>query len=158
VTEIEAQGLSHAPRTSRQTLDHRDAPMTPHEIDADVRLERANENGVRHSGSSGDEIEAMVHSVREVDVGVTRLAEHHRVARGLATERMTGRIFRSTVSLDLDDSSSDPPAGGIMNQHPPQEIARHPSDGPVVERARKRAPEDDRRLLGRRFGRDRRFQ
>jgi hypothetical protein len=40
VTEIEAQGLSHAPRTSRQTLDHRDAPMTPHEIDADVRLER----------------------------------------------------------------------------------------------------------------------
>src|SRR5258708_36840089 len=68
--------------------------------------ERADEHRAGTALRLAYEVEAPVHAVGAVDIGVARRTEHHAVALGAAAERMRGRIG-VMVGLDLDDDAAD---------------------------------------------------
>ena len=55
------------------------------------------------SGRSADQVDAEVHAVGEVDVGVAGRPEHHGVARRRTAEGMRCRVVRAVVRLDLGE-------------------------------------------------------
>ncbi len=104
----------------------RDKPRTAAPSDARPRLERAHEDSLRHAGLARDEVEAPVHAVREVDVGVSGSAEHDLGACGAPpTLRMGGEVVRTQVRLDLDQAAPPRLAVDLADQDLVQQVSRN---------------------------------
>jgi len=77
----------------------------------------------------GDQIEALVHAVDKVDVGVPRGAENDAGTIGQARGRMGGEVVSSEVSFGLDDHARSL----AVDEDFAEEIARDFDGGAVVE-------------------------
>src|SRR4029453_7583280 len=68
-------------------------------------VEPADQHGAGLTVALGDDVDAVVHAVGEVDVGVAGVAEHDGVARRApALAAVRGGVVR--VGLDLDDAAA----------------------------------------------------
>ena len=61
----------------------------------------ADEHGRRVTRLAADQVQHVVHAVREVDVEHAGRSKHHRVARRAAAEGVAGAVFEAIVGLDL---------------------------------------------------------
>src|SRR4029077_17652678 len=78
----------------------RDQPWTAAPSDARARLQGADQHRLGHAFLTRDEVEAPVHSVCEVDVGMPWGAEHHlRARRPPPAPRVGGEVVRPEVRL-----------------------------------------------------------
>src|SRR6266404_1796793 len=102
----DAERLAQASRPRAQQALVRDAAAAAHRGEALRGRERADEHRAGTALRLAYEVEAPVHAVGAVDIGVARRTEHHAVALGAAAERMRGRIG-VMVGLDLDDDAAD---------------------------------------------------
>src|SRR5215468_4376344 len=102
----DAERLAQASRSRAQQALVGDAPAAAHRGQALRGCERADQHRAGATLRLAYEVEAPVHAVRAVDVGVAGRTEHHGVALGLPAERMRGRIG-VVVGLELDDDAAD---------------------------------------------------
>src|SRR6516225_8027336 len=102
----DAERLAQASRPGAQQALVRDAAAAAHRGEALRGRERADQHRAGAALRLAYEVEAPVHAVRAVDVGVAGRTEHHTVPLGAAAERMRGRIG-VVVGLDLDDDAAD---------------------------------------------------
>ena len=89
----------------------------------------------------GHHVEAVVHPVDKVHVGMARRTEHDPVARGLAEAGVRGAIVAPEVGLDLDDPTDAPSGRVVADEARPDERARRPrasarEDGPIDDAQR----------------------
>lgn len=127
VGAIEAERLADLARTGDEAClcerGQRGGDLAPDvdELVARDDLGRADEDGRADAFPIGDEVEHPVDAITEVDVGVTRLAEHGRVALGLAEAAVVGGVAAVAVGLGLGDAQGDPPrdelAADEVNRH-----------------------------------------
>ena len=106
VLACDAERLAQPPRPRAQQPVVADSAPGAHRVEPVRRLERSDEDCVRHANVLADEVEAPVDAVRAVHVRVAGRAEHGGVARGLAAVAVRGRIL-VVVRLDLDDHAAD---------------------------------------------------
>ena len=89
------------------------------------RFEGAQQDRLPVAVATRDDVDAVVHPVREVDVEVPGWSEHHGVARRPPAIAVTRRIVRR-VGLDLDD----PTGTTIDDEHLVEQLRRN--DGGVT--------------------------
>ncbi len=111
-----------------------------HPIDAFDRLDRADQEGGRGPFRLGHHVEAGMHPVDKVHVGVTRRPEHHPVALRLPEAGMGREIVAADIGLDLHDPAGPPSRGVIANQQRPEQGTTRLERGPRQERPVEDAP------------------
>ncbi len=95
-------------------------PPLPHDFQARHRLERAQEYTSGLSGRLSNQVQAVIHSIDEVDIGMTGRSEDHARAIGYAASRVRGKVVASKVGFGLDDPAGSP----AVHQNFPEQIAR----------------------------------
>ena len=104
-------------------------------------FERSQEHGLRIAQGSARQIEAMVHSVREVDITNTRIGEHRAIAFGHSTlVGVRRRIVRPDISLGFNDSTakrstSEPPNERLSEESPGKRFRITSEERPLGTRA-----------------------
>ena len=78
-------------------------PALTHQVQALQRLDRAHEDRGRAARRLGDDVEAVVHPVDKVHVGMAGRPEHRPVAGGRPEARVRCPVVDADVCLDLDD-------------------------------------------------------
>ena len=84
-----------------------------HQVQALERLDRAHQDRGRAAHRFGNDVEAVVHPVDKVHVGMARRPEHRPVAGGRPEARVRCPVVNADVGLDLDDPPG-PEAGLIV--------------------------------------------
>jgi hypothetical protein len=79
-----------------------------HHVEPVDRFDRADEHGGRTAVEIGHHVEAVVHPVDKVHVGVARRACHDRVPCGGAKAGVRRQILRTAVRLGLHDPTHAP--------------------------------------------------
>ena len=69
------------------------------------RLNGAQQNCRRMAFAFGHDVHAVIHSVDEINIGVTRRAEHDFGSLRPSLGRMCGQIVRAEISFDFNDSA-----------------------------------------------------
>jgi hypothetical protein len=82
---------------------------SPHFIKAFERLHASQEYSLCIADRAGDNVRAVMHSVREVHIEHARRTEHHGVARGLPTGGVASGVVTSAVRLYLGDAATTRP-------------------------------------------------
>src|SRR5207253_8889915 len=99
VDEAQAEGPADLAGTAQQPALRAMVAAGAHDLDPGQRLQRPQQH--RAGGALGPcrDVEAVVHSVSEVNVGVAGRAEHHGIPRGTAAEdRKSTRLNSSHVA------------------------------------------------------------
>lgn len=103
-----------------------------HGLDTLKGLKRADEDAAGGAIWLGDDVEAFVHAVDEINIGAARGAEDDAGARGESAGGVSGEVADTEVSFHFDDA-----AGGFaMHEDLTQQVARDFDGGPTVEGAR----------------------
>ena len=127
VSAVEAERLREPSRTGAEiTLAARLRTSGEHHVDAHQRCRGAQEDraGVARRRERND-VRAPVHAVGEVHVEPARTTEHRGVPRGATAVRVTRRVLRPAVRLDLHDADDQPTDFGVVvHQQLVQEIRR----------------------------------
>ena len=89
-------------------------------VDVADRFEGAEKDCGSVFSRAGHDVQAMMHAINEVDVGMTGLAEHDLGARGAAAGRVSSKVVRAQIRFRLDD----PPDPGAVIDMANQEIAQ----------------------------------
>ena len=96
-----------------------------HFINTGQGFEGPDEDTARNSLPFGDQVQALVHSVNEVDIGVAGRAEEHPGAGRNSFRGMRCKVVEAEIGLCLDD-----PSGGLsVDEHFAQQF---PGDGDGV--------------------------
>jgi len=129
--------LADAVRARRKAGRHRlvRKPRSPHRLEAVKRLGSPDEDRTTPALGLGDGVEAVMHPVDQVDVGMSRRAEHDSVARGGTAVRMGGRII-GEVGLGLDDAGNADPGVETAHDELSQEITGYVEGSAIVEGGR----------------------
>jgi hypothetical protein len=72
------------------------------------RLNRAKQNAASPALRLAGDVQAKVHAIDEIDIGMTRWAEQHRVSCSLAGKGVRSRIGLAKVSFQFDDAAYHP--------------------------------------------------
>ena len=88
-------------------------PIRAHALDALERLDGADQKGGRGAGRFRDHVQAGMHPVDKVHVGVSGRPEHDPVPGGLAKAGVRSEVLAADVRLDLDDPP-DTPTGVVV--------------------------------------------
>jgi hypothetical protein len=104
-------------------------PFAVHGGDSRDWLERANQNTTGLAWGLADEVEAFVHAVDEIDVGVAGFAEHDAGAIGDAAPTMSSAVVDAQVGFHF----YDPSGGFAVDEDFAQAIARDFNDRAGVE-------------------------
>jgi hypothetical protein len=91
-----------------------------HDLHSGERFQGAQQHSPGDARRIRRDVEAVVHAVREVDIGVPGRAEHDGVAGGTATEGVRRRIGFAGVGLGLDDPAGKQAFGGAKEEDTPQ--------------------------------------
>ena len=78
-------------------------PAVTHQVQAVQRFDGADEDRGRVAGRFGDDVEAVVHPVDKVHVGMTGRPEHRPVAGGWPEASVRCPVVDADVGLNLDD-------------------------------------------------------
>ncbi len=78
-----------------------------HDIQAEDRLERTNQHGVRLAFARDHDIEGPTDSVKQIDVRAPRWTEHRFGSFGASARAVRRLIERAAVGLALDDATAD---------------------------------------------------
>jgi len=125
-------------RVGRRARLRARAPSRAHRLDPLARLGRAQEDRGGVAARAGDDVDAEVGAVGEVDVEAAERAEHRRAARRRAAEAVARRVEAARVRLDFDDPG-DPEARPVApDQELADQVARDRVDGARVEALRQR--------------------
>jgi hypothetical protein len=89
------------------------ASSRTHFIEAAKRFERANQDGTRTAVVLGDDVQAFMHAIDEVDVRSTGGAEQNSCAFRETACGVRGQVIEPKISFGFDDH----PSGAIMRQH-----------------------------------------
>lgn len=92
-----------------------------HPLQTAQRLHSSNQHATRDSLWLGDEVQTLIHSINQVDIGMAGRPEKDPVARGRATSGVRRAIVHAQVSFGLDD----PPGGGAVHQNFAEKRASH---------------------------------
>ena len=106
-------------------------PAAPHQIKSGDRFQRSDQHAAGPALRFGDQIEALVHTVDEVDVGVAGRSENHAGAIGEAARGMRRQIVAAKVGFGLHDDAGS----ASMYQGFAEKIARDLHGRTLVERA-----------------------
>ena len=98
----------------------RGRPAPAHEVEPHHRFERANQDATGRAGGFADQIEALIHPIDKVDVGVARRPEDHFRARGDAPRGVGGLVARGEVRFGLHDDAR----GAAVDQDFAGQVAR----------------------------------
>src|SRR6266568_3392318 len=124
----DAERLGEPPRSrAEQAIRLYPAPGS-HGHQSRARLECPDQNRAGDALALADEIDAPVHPIGAVDIGVAGRTEHRCVARRASAETV-GRGVLVIISLDLDDPAAD----AVHEQLRPDQIRGH-----VVDASRKK--------------------
>ncbi len=117
---VNIQRLREPTGAATQEAQLFDAPALAHQCDALARLKRANE--YRRSGPVrfARNVEAPVHSINVVDIGVKRRPEHRDISRTLPAIRMRRRVA-DQVCFGLYDATAGAALTRTTNQTPTNE-------------------------------------
>ncbi len=141
---VDAERTTHPAGPGReQMVLERLWSATTHLPDSPHRLERAKQDGACLSFPSRDDVHAVMHSVREVDVQDTRGTEHDPRTAVRRAMRVGAGISRATVGFRLDDSAADEVAPSVTDEEAADQV---PSDDQYVALV-----EDCRQRRGRGF-------
>ena len=95
---------------------------------AEQGFERADEDGAGHAFRLAGDVDAVVHAVDEVDVGVAGFAEHDGVAGRDAAKAVGGRVgdgaVRAVVGFDFDDATGEPAVCGAPGEELAEQTRR----------------------------------
>jgi hypothetical protein len=125
------QGLGQFPgaicQAARSTFP---APPFVHLRQARQRLQGANQDASRAPLLFGDNVQAFMHAVDEIDVGASRRAEQNACSCGDPARGMRRQIAGPEICLYLNNHSS----GTMVEQDTTQEFARHLDRALFIER------------------------
>src|SRR5438093_11068284 len=105
VPQGETKGTPDLAWTAEQLGLRSMVALRSHEVDAGQRLQSAEKDCSGRTAPLGCDIQAVVHPIAEVDVGIPGRAEHDRVASGSTSEGVGSGVGRPRVRLRLDDPS-----------------------------------------------------
>src|SRR5271157_4707990 len=74
---------------------------------------------------AGHDVQAVVHAIDEVDIGMTGRAEHDLGARGAAASRVGSKVVRAQIRLGLDDPPDLTAVIDAANEELAQEVPSH---------------------------------
>src|SRR5581483_5424583 len=94
-------------------------------VDAVTRLQRAYQDRPGNAIAVGDDVEAVVHAVDQVDVGAAGRPEHDRRAGSAPARGVRGEIVRADVRFDLHDAAVEAAAGSVVDEPAAEQIGRH---------------------------------
>jgi len=80
-------------------------PALIHKIETGKRFERANKNAPRLIFAVGNDVEALVHTVDEVDVSASRRAKQNPSALRFSARGMSSQVVEAEIGFGLDDHS-----------------------------------------------------
>ena len=103
----------------------------PHDVEAFDWFEGADQHAAGSAVVFGDDVHAVVHAVREIDVSVTAGSEDDARAIGDAGGGVGGEIVTAEVGFGFDDDAG----GGSVDEHFAEEVAGDVDGGPFVETA-----------------------
>ena len=104
-----------------------------HGLDAVDGSDGADEDSAGFAGEMGGGVEAVVHAVDEVDVGVSGRAEEGEVVGGEASVGVGGGVGEAEVGLDLGDAAGEALAVEIADEELAEEGSRDDLGGAGVE-------------------------
>lgn len=81
------------------------SPPREHLIDAAHGLQRANQHATRRAVGFRDQVQAFVHAIDEVHVGMAGRPEDNARSRGQAPRGMRREVAQPQICLDLYDAS-----------------------------------------------------
>ena len=110
-----------------------EAAEVGHCLDAVDGGDGADEDSASLAGEMGGCVEAVVHAVDEVDVGVAGWAEEGEVVGGEAAEGVGGGVGEAEVGLDLGDAAGEALAVEIADEEPAEEGSGYSFGGAGVE-------------------------
>ena len=100
------------------------------------RDDGADQNGRREAAFFGDDIQAVIHSVGEIDVRVAAFPKHDLVAGRAADGGMAGRIIFADVTFHFVDFADDAAGSGFDHEIFSKEIRGHFKRGAKKELSR----------------------
>lgn len=133
------QRLTEPPRTrgKQARISARlDAAETGHGVDPLERLQSAEQEGTSLAFGLAADVQAIVHTVDEVDISEAGRSEEDGVAAGFAGKGMSSLVVQAAVSFDFDDAAGKPFAFATADKDFPEKGARDLVGWMEVERAR----------------------
>src|SRR5271157_2115072 len=112
-TAVNVQSAAEPARTARGGVDVAD------------RFEGAEENGGGVVARAGHDVQAVVHAIDQVDIGMTGRAEHDLGAPGAAAGRVGSEVVRAQIRFGLDDPPDLAAAINAANDELAQEVPSH---------------------------------
>ena len=125
--EGNSQGFAEATGTGAEELrfyGRWESAKACHGFKSCYWLEGADEYAAGFAFRLAGEVQTVVHSVDEIDVGETGRAEEYGVARGFSDEGMRGRIGEAKVGFDFGDASGEALAVEITGDELAEQVAR----------------------------------
>ena len=105
------------------------AASLAHGLEASEGLKRPDEDAAGGAVGLGDDVEALVHPVDEIDVGMAGGAEDDAGARGESAGGVGSEIADTEVGFDFDDAAG----GFVVDENLAQQVARDGGGGAAVE-------------------------
>jgi 2'-5' RNA ligase len=106
----------------RQILQlSRGGAAAEHGSDATERVEGSDQHAAGFAIGLRHQVQALVHAVDEVDVGVSGRTEYHLRAGSYASSRMSREIFAAEVGFGLNDYAG----GAVVHQNLAEKVARY---------------------------------
>jgi len=99
------------------------------QFDSGERFDGADEHAARNTFRLSHDIQAVVHTVDQVHVGVSRTPENDPRAPRQTASAMRGRVVLSQIRFYFDDARRRP----AMPQNFSKQVPRHVHGGPRVE-------------------------
>ena len=131
---IDSKRLAESRRPSGKVSIGGAGPMSPHQIDSLLRLQRSKKHGGRFPLSFGYHVEHPVHAIGEINVSVPGRSKHQMISRGLAPRSVACRVLLPNVGFHLDNPAGNVTSLNVANQPHSEKIGSNFKSGSSEKR------------------------